>query len=72
MNLFMLVYVSVPCYADVKSTEELSMGLLIALLIGAVAGFHEVLLGILAEEEDRARFRPERRIGTSAAKRDRP
>src|SRR5215217_7634490 len=34
--------------------------------IGAVAGFREVLLGILAEEEDRARFQPERRIRTSA------
>jgi DNA-binding MarR family transcriptional regulator len=40
--------------------------------IGAIAGFREVLLGILAEEEDRARFQPERRIGTSAPKRDRP
>src|SRR5215217_9234320 len=34
--------------------------------IGAVAGFREVLLGILAEEEDRARFQPERGIRTSA------
>ena len=38
--------------------------------IGAVAGFREVLLGILAEEEDRARFQPERRIRTSAPAHD--
>jgi len=38
--------------------------------IGAVAGFREVLLGILAEEQDRARFQPERRIRTSAPAHD--
>ena len=38
--------------------------------IGAVAGFREVLLGILAEEEDRARFQPERRSRTSAPAHD--
>src|SRR3954469_5522329 len=32
---------------------------------GAVEGFRQVLLGILAEEEDRARFQTEREIGTS-------
>src|SRR3954447_7218812 len=37
---------------------------------GAVAGFREVLLGILAEEEDRARFQPEHRIRTSAPAHD--
>ena len=34
---------------------------------GAVEGFREVLLGILAEEEDRARFQPERESRTSAS-----
>ena len=38
--------------------------------VGAVEGFRKVLLGIIAEEEDRARFRPERRSRTSASAHD--
>jgi len=37
---------------------------------GAVEGFRQVLLGILAEEEDRARFQPERQIEASAPAHD--